>query len=32
MIKDAVKKPAPKGAVIPGSFKAAEAAVAEGAK
>jgi large subunit ribosomal protein L3 len=31
-IKDAVKKPAPKGAAIPGSFKAAAAAVAEEAK
>src|SRR5215217_1401464 len=32
MIKDAVKKPAPKGAAVPGSFKAAVAAVAEEAK
>ena len=31
-IKDAVKKAAPKGAAVPGSFKAAVAAVAEEAK
>ena len=31
-IKDAVKKAAPKGAAVPGSFKAASAAVAEEAK